>query len=71
MTIYFQPVSYTHLDVYKRQHHHILHRTGGITEITEIAEQTRIFVICRNGQPRDGHKDEEESFSKVNIALSS
>ena len=35
-------------------HHHILHRTGGITEITEIAEQTRIFVICRNGQPRDG-----------------
>ena len=34
-------------------HHHILHRTE-FTEITEIAEQTRIFVICRNGQPRDG-----------------
>ena len=35
-------------------HHHILHRSGAIIEITEIAEQTRIFVICRNGQPRDG-----------------
>ena len=33
---------------------HALHRTGGIIEITEISEQTRIFVICRNGQPRDG-----------------
>ena len=30
-------------------HHHILHRSGAIIEITEIAEQTRIFVICRNG----------------------
>ena len=35
-------------------HHHILHRTGGITEITEIAEPAPIFVICRNGQPRYG-----------------
>ena len=31
-------------------HHHVLHRTSSI----EPAEQTRIFVICRNGQPRDG-----------------
>ena len=31
-------------------HHHVLHRTSSI----EPAEQTRIFVICRKGQPRDG-----------------
>ena len=31
-------------------HHHVLHRTS----FTEIAEQTHIFVICRNGQPRNG-----------------
>ena len=31
-------------------HHHVLHRTNFI----EPAEQTRIFVICRKGQPRDG-----------------
>ena len=40
-------VSYTHLDVYKRQ---VLHRTSFI----EIAEQTHKLVICRNGQPLDG-----------------
>ena len=31
-------------------HHHVLHRTSTI----EMAEQTRIFVICCKGQPRDG-----------------
>ena len=31
-------------------HHHVLHRTSSI----EPAEQTRIFVICRKGQPRNG-----------------
>ena len=31
-------------------HHHVLHRAS----FTETAEQTRIFVICRNGQPRNG-----------------
>ena len=31
-------------------HHHVLHRTSSI----EPAEQTRKFVICRKGQPRNG-----------------
>ena len=31
-------------------HHHVLHRTSSI----EIAEQARMLVICRNGQPRNG-----------------